>query len=206
MSSFFNHFLELFTKQPRKITKSLLILLIFTFIFSDEATKIKSILISKLLILLPSSLIQHFDNLDFSTKDILYIWSFLLFIYIITITINIIQGVTSPNPPVYLNIGGDALFEINSIFLILVIINNMISKNIITISQKHLSHPYFLMFFIILALFVFVFTLTFLFNPFIIRDKLKDTNLHDTWQCILFFFSLIITSLISIVIISSIYS
>ncbi len=126
MSSFIESTLKVFQKYPKKIVKCMIIVLIFVFLFPSASIRIKDILISYFYMLIPKSFMQYFDNLQFYPEDLLFLWSFLLVTYMITMILTIIEQFVQGYRTFILEFSGEYLFTVNATIFIGILIYNTI--------------------------------------------------------------------------------
>ena len=203
MQSFINKILDLFTIKPRKLTQFLIILFTFTLLFQNQAISLYELITDKLHILFADSFIDTLNNIHLSNDEVLTIWSFLLYLFIITVILDSINQLLHNDTPITLGSGADFLFEANSIFLLLIMIYNRINVPGITLPFNKPDNVYFVLFIYFLFMFVFIFLATYFYNPLVYFQKICNAKLklRITLSLVLLEFSIYFSFIILIYII-----
>lgn len=135
-------FFDLLANQARKIPYVMMILFIFTFMFPTEANIVKNLLITKGKLLLPESFGVYFAKLQLSYENILHLWFFFLVLFLITFLLDLISNLLREETHYNMNWWTEILLEINSIFLLGILIYNTLYAPGIRLSQMFLSTSY----------------------------------------------------------------
>lgn len=177
MSAFIDKSLEYFIKQKRKIPQAMIIIYIFTIFFPNEAINVKDILIVKIQIILPKSLKEGLTQLNFSSTELLTLWSFLLIIYSFIVIANVIKQILKGQTLIFIDSSGEILFEINSIILLLFLIYSRLYGFSIKSSFPQFSDFYSVVLVVSEIIFISIFCLTYCSGIFLICQKIKSTIL-----------------------------
>lgn len=159
MSTIINKIIDSLIKQKRKIPQAMMIVYVFTILFPSEAIKVIEILNSKIQIVLPKSLKELLVQLQFSQKELLTIWAFLLVIYAFVVIANVLKQILKGQTSIYIDSSSELLFEINSIIFLSLLIYTKLYGFRIEDSIPQFSDFYSFTLGISLLLFIFIFVL-----------------------------------------------
>lgn len=171
MSTFLEKISYWSTKQIYKIPQAMIVILIFTTLFQNEAINIKNILSSKIQMILPASTINSLTKLHLSQKDLLTIWAFLLVIHAITFALTALEQFLKDYS--YIIIGA-VLFHVNSIILLTVLIHNSLYSPSITIHSVHFTGLYYSFVIVSAGLFASIFCISYCANLLRLLIKIND--------------------------------
>ncbi len=175
MSTIIDKILDCLVRQKRKIPQAMITIFIFTLFFPDEAINVKDILLTKIQIILPVSLKTRLFQLRFSLNELLTIWAFLLVIYMFIVISNVLTQLLKGQTTIFIDSSGEALFEINSIIFLSLLIYIRYYGIKIKNSIPQFSDFYGFILTISLLLFIFVFYLTYGTIFSLIYHKIKIT-------------------------------
>ncbi|CDC34733.1 MULTISPECIES: hypothetical protein [Anaerostipes] len=164
------------TKQIYKIPQAMIVILIFTTLFQNEAATIKNILSSKIQMILPESTINFFTELNLSQKDLLTIWAFLLVTHAITFALTALEQFSKDYDYIIIGSGGAVLFHLNSIILLTVLIyNSLYSPRIMIHSVPvHFTGLYYPFVIVSAGLFASIFCVSYCANLLRLLIKIND--------------------------------
>lgn len=197
MRSFIDKVLEIFTIKPRKITQFLIILFTFTLLFQKQAISLYELITGKLHIIFADSFIDTLSKIHLSNDEVITIWSFILYLFIITVILDSINQLLHNDTPIILGSGADFLLEVNSILLLLIAIYNQINEPKITLPFSKSDSLYLVIFQCLLILYIGIFCATYFYNPFSIYSKIQNKRLAFTYQVALNILNIVIYITIS---------
>lgn len=174
MSTFLEKISYWSTKQIYKIPQAMIVILIFTTLFQNEAATIKNILSSKIQMILPESTINFFTELNLSQKDLLTIWAFLLVIHAITFALTALEQFSKDYDHIIIGADGAILFHVNSIILLTVLIHNSLYSPSITLHSVHFTGLYYSFVIVSASLFAFIFCVSYCANLLRLLIKIND--------------------------------
>lgn len=177
MSTIINKVIDILTKQIHKLPQFMIIIFIFAALCPNEAVNVKDILNAKIQILLPESFIELLTRLQFSKKEILTIWAFLLIIFTITFILNIIRQLLKKHTYIIIDSAGNILFEINSVFFLLVLIYNALYYPGIEVSSINFNGIFLFLVLISAGLFALIFCMTYCADIILIFNKINNPDL-----------------------------
>lgn len=162
------------TKHIYKIPQAMIVILIFTTLFQNEAVTIKNILSSKIQMILPESSINFLTKLNLSQKDLLTIWAFLLVIHAITFVLTALEQFPEDHDYIIIGADGAVLFHVNSIILLTVLIHNSLYSPSITIHSVHFTGLYYSFVIVSAGLFASIFCISYCANLLRLLIKIND--------------------------------
>lgn len=194
MSTFLEKISYWSTKHIYKIPQAMIVILIFTTLFQNEAINIKNILSSKIQMILPASTINSLTKLHLSQKDLLTIWAFLLVIHAITFVLTALEQFLNDYNYIIIGSGGTVLFHLNSIILLTVLIYNSLYSPKITIQSIHFTALYCSFVIISACLFASIFCISYGANLLRLLIKINDKEFSLKKRIVLnlFFWPIII--------------
>lgn len=203
MSAILAKCFDFLTCQVRKIPYIMMVLFIFTFMFPTEANIVKNLLITKGKLLLPESFGIYFAKLQISFEDLLFLWFFFLVLFLITFLLDLISNILREETRYNMNLGTEILLEINSIFLLSILIYNTLYDPGIRLSQVFLSQGYWTTLLFSGFLFVLAFFFNYCSNVIRLYIKIIESHISTKSKLILsllpsIFFTVIASKIVAI--------
>lgn len=191
---------DIFTKQTPKIPKALIILFISTAMLPHEAIIVKNILINKIELLLPKSVMEYISKLQFSQEEFLYLWFFLLVLFVIALFLDALHQILQYKTPIILGEGVEILLEINSVTFLIILIYNTLYYPGIQITQVTFLSPTFKFFLIAsIPFFALGFIMTYCEGFVRLFQKIGDTDSSKKKFLLYIIFAIIVCPLVGYV-------
>lgn len=141
MTTLIDKTVDILGKQAKKLPQVMILIALFVILFPKEAAKIIDLIIPKIQILLPEAITEFWTKMSFTQKDFLNAWAFLLVLNAFTIIFDFLHQVINDHARINIAVG-PALFTINSIIYISVLIYNILYEPDIKISDGQFTDIY----------------------------------------------------------------
>lgn len=188
--------LDTLINQSKKIPEFLLMILIFTVLFSKQAKSLITILSKVIKNIVPNSLLESIKEISFTHHDFIEIWTSLLVLMLIIFGWNILKIITENPYETDLDLGGEILLYLNSVIFPCVLIYNQIStKHELSILNFIKENPYPLYLTLItfsFVIFLFLFSFTYLSFLGQIVGNIFTFNIKLRYRLLLFIVYIVI--------------
>lgn len=141
MTTLIDKTVDILGKQAKKLPQVMILIALFVILFPKEAAKIIDLIIPKIQILLPEAITEFWTKMSFTQKDFLTAWAFLLVLNAFTIIFDFLHQVINDRARINIAVG-PALFTINSIIYLSVLIYNILYEPDIKISDGQFTDIY----------------------------------------------------------------
>lgn len=176
MSTIIDKIINLVTKETKKIPQVMIIILIFSALFPNEAERVIDILSTKSQIFLPESFTRLLTKLQPSQEDLLVLCTSLLIINAITSILTIINQVLEGYRYISLADSSKTLFEVNTIIFLSILIYNSIYTPRIEFPSVYISGFYLYAVQMSFILFIVTFFITYCNDIIVIYRKINNSN------------------------------
>ncbi len=193
--------LDTMISQAKKIPNFLLMVSIFTALFTKQAKSLYAIFIEISTTLFPTSLIETIHKINITERQFLDIWSALLVFMLIIFIWDIFKHLIENRYDPIILLEGENLIYLNSVILPSVFIYNKISDtpNKVTIEffVKNLDSAYLYFVFIGFLVFLFIYAMTYLTPILGVFKTIENSNIKFRYKLILVVIYIIILSRLS---------